>query len=104
MTIVITDRWGNETEEPDDALLNKTFDDLFLDNILLDISITDGNYHFDINKNGWIYLSDDENTYYMKNVAVENIRQLWKQFHEGHISDILAEPWIKGIPAFNGDY
>ena len=60
MTIVITDRWGNETKEPNKTILNKTIDDAFLDNALPDVSITDGNLYLDINKNGWVYLSDDE--------------------------------------------
>jgi len=31
MTIVITDRWANETKELNKTVLNKTIDDVFLD-------------------------------------------------------------------------
>ena len=55
MTIVITDRWGNETKEPNKTILNKTIDDAFLDNALPDVSITDGNLYLDINKK-WVGL------------------------------------------------
>jgi len=105
MTIVITDRWGNETKEPNKTVLNKTLDDVFLDNALPDVSITDGDFYLDINKNGWVYLSDGEgHEYYMKKLEKEKIRQLWEYFYEGKIDYVLAEPWIEGIPAFNGDW
>ncbi|WP_319549996.1 hypothetical protein [Desulfogranum marinum] len=87
-----------------DNTLNDVFLDIKLPEILPEISITDGVFHFDIVKNGWVYLEDDEHHYYhMKDLEVEKIRQLWECFHEGNIDDILAEPWIEGIPAFNGD-
>lgn len=108
MTIIITDRWGNETINPKRSVLDKTLNDVFLDialpEILSDISITDGVFHFDIVKNGWVYLEDDEHQYYMKELEVEKIRKLWECFYEGNIDDILAEPWIEGIPAFNDDW
>jgi hypothetical protein len=108
MTIIITDRWGNETKNPSRSVLDKTINDVFLDStlpdILSDISITDGVFHFDINKNRWVYLEDSENQYYMKELEVEKIRELWKYFYEGNVDYILAEPWIEGIPAFNGDW
>ena len=104
MAITITDRWGNETEAPDRTLINKTIDGVFLDNALPEISISDGDFHLDINKNGWVYLSDNDfHEYYMKNISEEKIRQLWEYFHKGKIAYVLAEPWIEGIPAFNGD-
>jgi len=105
MTITITDRWGNETKNPSLPVLTKTIEDVFLDNALPEISISDGYFYLDINKNGWIYLSDEDGgEYYMKNLDGEKIRQLWRLFHEGHVDDIVIEPWIKGIPAFNGDW
>lgn len=105
MTITITDRWGNETKNPSLPVLIKTIEDVFLDNALPEISITDGYLYLDINKNGWIYLSnEDGGEHYMKNLEGEKVRQLWKLFHEGQVDDILIEPWIKGIPAFNGDW
>ena len=103
MTVTITDRWGNETISPDRTVLNKTFDDLFLDKTLPDISITDGEFHLDIQNNGWVYLEDDESMYYMKNLKKEKIRELWEFFYDDKIDYIAAEPWIEGIPAFNDD-
>ena len=108
MTIIITDRWGNETKNPDRSVLDKAVNDVFLDgslpDVLPDISITDGIFHFDINKNRWVYLENDEHQYYMKELDVGKIRQLWKYFYEGNVDYILAEPWIEGIPAYNGDW
>ncbi len=105
MTIIITDRWGNKTESPNITTINKTIDEVFLDNALPEVSMTDGVFHLDINKNGWVYLSDgDSHEYYMKNIEEEKIRQLWKYFHKGKIDYIFAEPWIEGIPAFNDDW
>lgn len=104
MTIIITDRWGNETKDPDKTVLNKTIDDIFLDNTLPEVSISDGDFHLDINNNGWIYLSDNDNQYYMKELETEKIRQLWEYFHGGKLDYILAEPWVSGIPAFNDDW
>ena len=104
MLIIITDRWGNETKNPNKSILDKTIDDVFLDNTLPEISITDGTFHLDINKNGWIYLEEDEHQYYMKDLEVEKIRQLWKYFSEGNVDYVLAEPWIEGVPLFNGDW
>ena len=103
MTITITDRWGNETKDPNKTLLDKTINDVFLDNTLPEVSITNGIFHLDINKNGWVYLSDNDNHYYMKDLELENIRQLWEYFYEGKVDYILAEPWVSGIPAFNDD-
>ena len=69
MTIVITDRWGNETKEPNKTVLHNTLDYVFLDNALPDVSITDGDFYLDTNKNGWVYLSDGEgHVYYMKSL------------------------------------
>lgn len=104
MTIIITDRWGNETKNPNRSVLDKTINDVFLDSALPDISITDGVFHFDINKNRWVYLEDGEKQYYMKEIEVEKIRLLWKCFYEGKLDYLLAEPWIEGVPAFNGDW
>ena len=105
ITIVITDRWENETKEPNKTVLNKTLDDVFLDNALPDVSITDGDFYLDTNKNGWVYLSDGEgHEYYMKKLEEEKIRQLWRYFYEGKLDYVLAEPWIEGISAFNGDW
>jgi len=105
MTITITDRWGNETKNPSLPVLTKTIEDVFLDNALPEISISDGYFYLDIKKNGWIYLSDEDGgAYYMKNLDGEKIRQLWRLFHEGYVDDIVIEPSIKGIPAFNGDW
>jgi hypothetical protein len=102
MTITVTDRWGNETKNPSVAVLNKTIEDVFLNNALPEISITDGYLHLDIKKDGWVYLSNENgDEYYMKNLDREKISQLWRFFHEGHVDDILIEPWIKGVPAFN---
>lgn len=105
MTITITDRWGNETKKPSLPVLTKTIEDVFLDNALPEISITDGYFHLDIDKNGWVYLSnEDSDEYYMKNLRGEKMRQLWRLFYEGHIDEILIEPWIEGIPLFNKDW
>ena len=49
-------------------------------------------------------MEDGEHGYYMKELEIEKIIQLWGYFYEGNVDYILAEPWIKGIPAFNGDY
>lgn len=108
MDIIITDRWGNETKNPNRAVLDKTINDVFLEgslpDILPEISITDGFFHLDINKRGWVYLENDDHQYYMKNLNVEKIHELWKFFYEEKIDYILAEPWIEGIPAFNDDW
>ena len=105
MTITVTDRWGNETKNPSVAVLNKTIEDVFLDNALPEISITDGYLHLDIKKDGWVYLSNENgDEYYMKNLDREKISRLWRFFHEGHVDDILIEAWIKGVPAFNEDW
>ncbi len=103
MTIIITDRWGNEFKDPDKTVLDKTIDDVFVDNTLPEVSITNGIFHLDINKNGWVYLSDNDNQYYMKELELEKIRQLWEYFYEGNVDYVLAEPWVSGIPAFNDD-
>ncbi len=108
MTIIITDRWGNEIKNPNRTVSDKTINDVFLDSslpdILSEISITDGIFHLDIKKNRWVYLEDDEQQYYMKEIEKEKIHQLWKYFYEGKIDYILAEPWIEGISAFNDDW
>jgi hypothetical protein len=105
MTITITDRWGKETKNPSPSVLIKTMEDVFLDNALPEISITDGYFYLDIKKDGWVYLSnEDSDTYYMKSLDREKMRRLWRLFHEGHVDDILIEPWIEGIPAFNEDW
>ena len=108
MTIVITDRWGNEIIAPDKKTLDKTLNDLFLDeklpHILSDISITDGFIHLDISKSKWVHLEGDGYGCYMKEVDVDKITQLWNDFYQGRIDVVLAEPWIDGIPAFNGDW
>jgi len=107
MTVVITDRWGNDTIDPDKKVLDKTLNDLFLDgslpHVLSEISITDGSLHLDITKSKWVHLEGDGHGCYMKNVDADQINQLWNDFYEGRIDAILAEPWIDGIPAFNGD-
>ena len=41
MDIIVTDRWGNEITNPDKTILDKTLDDVFLDNALPEVSITD---------------------------------------------------------------
>ena len=107
MSIVITDRWGKETKNPSKHVLDQTINDVFLDeklpDILPDVSITDGIFHLDITKKRWVHLEDGEHGYYMKELKVEKIVQLWEYFYEGNVDYILAEPWIEGIPAFNGD-
>lgn len=85
-------------------VLTATVEHVFLDNALPEISITDGYFYLDINKNGSIYLSsEDGDEYYMKNLDEEKIRQLWRLFYQGNVDDILIEPWTQGIPAFTED-
>ena len=52
---------------------------------------------------GFICLMMRGHEYYMKNLEEEKIRHLWEYFYEGKVDFVLAEPWIEGIPAFNGD-
>lgn len=104
MAIIITDRWGRETKNPDESSLEKTLSDLFIDKGLMDISITDGEYHLDIGNNKLVHLENEETVYYMKELEMEKIREIWCWFYEGKISYILAEPWVEGIPLFNGDW
>jgi hypothetical protein len=105
MNIIITDRWGNEIKEPDQATLEKTINDVFIDKTLPEISITNGDYYLDIINTGWVYLSEENgDMYYMKNAKEDTIRQLWEYFYTDQLDYLFAETWIKGIPAFNGDY
>ncbi len=103
MSITITNRWGKETIDPEKSLFDNTLSDLFLDNVLSDVSITDGEFHLDIKNNKWVCLENDGQGYYMKDLEMNNIHQLWEWFFEGKIDYILAEPWIEGVPAFNSD-
>ena len=41
--------------------------------------------------------------YYMKELKIEKIRQLWEWFYEEQIDYIAAESWIEGVPLFNDD-
>ncbi|MCK5355124.1 MAG: hypothetical protein KAJ63_08400 [Methyloprofundus sp.] len=50
--VTITDRWGNEIINPDKTIADKTFNDVFLDKALPEVSITDGDFHLDIKNNG----------------------------------------------------
>jgi len=108
MTIIITDRWENEIKNPSRSLMDKTIKDVFLNSTLPDIlpniSITDGFFHLDINKNRWVYLEDEQQRFYMKELDVKKIHQLWEYFYDGKVDYVLTEPWIEGIPAFNGDW
>lgn len=101
--VTITDRWGNEIINPDKTIADKTFNDVFLDKALPEISITDGDFHLDIKNNGWVYLENNESMFYMKELKIEKIRQLWEWFYEEQIDYIAAESWIEGVPLFNDD-
>ena len=100
-TITITNRWGKETKDPEKSFLDSTLNDLFIDSVLSDVSITDGKFHLDINNDKWVYLESTSQIYYMKNLEIKKIRQLWEWFYMGNIDYVLAEPWIIGVPAFN---
>ena len=64
---------------------------MMVPSVFAEISITDGYYHLDINKNGWVNLDDDCSQYYMKNITEDKIRELWKDFSSDNVDYVLAE-------------
>ena len=104
MKVTLIDRWSNEIDNPSQSALDRAIDDVFLNNTLPEVSVCVDGIHLDVHKNMGVYLEyDSGDMYYIKDLDVKKIKEIWNEFSKGNIDNILLKPWIKGIPAFNND-